>query len=321
MPPPVANWPKRVAVVGAGAVGSYFGGMLARAGFSAVLIGRPAHTEAIRRDGLLMESIHFRERVCAEVSTDLAAVRGADFVLFCVKTRDNEQVARLLAPHLMPDATVLSLQNGVDNVERIRAASGIEALPAVVYIAASLPAPGSVKHAGRGDLVVGLLPWQQDGLRAEQLQRISQLFPKAAVPCRVSENIEGELWAKLVVNCAGNAVTALGQASYRRAAHLALARQVMLDAALEAIAVARAAGVVLPAGDLLAAGLKLAEQLGEATSSTTQDLQRGRPTEIDSLNGYVVRRGQELGVPTPVNQTLYALVKLLEDSLAGRCPR
>jgi len=300
------DWP-RVAVMGAGAVGSYFGGMLARAGAPVTLIGRRAHLEAIAREGLLIDSIHFQERVDVAASTEAKAARGAQLVLFCVKTLDTEAAAQALAPHLASGALVVSLQNGVENVQRIRAASGIEAVPAVVYVAASVPAPGRVKHVGRGDLVIG------DARRKEDLERVAASFVRAGVPCRISANIEGELWTKLIMNCAGNAVTALGRASYGQAARHALARQVMTATAQEAIAVARAAGVALPEADLAAAGLKLAENLGPATSSTSQDIERGKRTEIDALNGFIVRRGAELGVPTPVNHTLYALVKLLEE--------
>ena len=305
------NWP-RVAVIGAGAVGCYFGGMLARGGAPVTLIGRRAHVEAIARDGLFIDSIHFQERVAIAASTQVDAVRDADVVLFCVKTLDTESAARAIAPELAAGAIVVSLQNGVDNVERIRAASGIEAIAAVVYVAASMPAPGRVKHAGRGDLVIGA---QQTGSpRPAELERLAQTFSRAGVDCRVSDNIEGELWQKLIMNCAGNAVTALGRSSYAAAARHEQAREVILATAEEAIAVARAAGVKLPTAELGEAGLKLAQSLGAATSSTAQDIQRGKRTEIDSLNGYIARRGDALGVPTPVNHTLYALVKLLEEN-------
>jgi len=305
----------RIAVMGAGAVGSYFGGMLARAGMAVTLIGRRAHVEAVARDGLFIDSIHFQERVSVAASTQLDAARNAELVLFCVKTRDTESAARALAPHLASGAIVVSLQNGVDNVARIKAASGIAALPAVVYVAASMPAPGRVKHAGRGDLVIGSLDSGEQ--RREDLERVTECFARAGVPCRVSQNIEGDLWTKLIINCAGNAVTALGRSSYGRAAQNEHSRQVMAATANEAIAVARAAGVQLPPGDLVAAGLKLAQDMGQATSSTAQDIQRGKRTEIDALNGFIARHGAELGVPTPVNHTLFALVKLLEEELSG----
>jgi 2-dehydropantoate 2-reductase len=307
------NTSARVAVVGAGAVGSYFGGMLARAGVPVTLIARPAHVEAIRRDGLFMDSIHFQERIAIGASTGISAARGAEFVLFCVKTLDTEEAARLLAPDLAPGATVVSLQNGVDNVPRIRAASGIDAVPSVVYVAAAMPAPGRVKHSGRGDLIIGEFDQSSGPPRTE---RVAALFTGAGVPCRISANIEADLWTKLIMNCAGNAVTALAHSSYGRAARDPGTREVMRKVIEETVAVARAAGVRLPDVDLVETGLKLAETLGEATSSTAQDIARGKPTEIGSLNGYVVRRGAELGIATPVNATLQALVGLLEQTAA-----
>ncbi len=305
---------KRIAVMGAGAVGSYFGGMLARAGTPVTLIGRRAHVEAIAREGLFIDSMNFQERVAVAASTQVEAARGADLVLFCVKTLDTGTATRALAPHLAPGAIVLSLQNGVDNAERIRAAAGIEAWPAAVYVAAAIPEPGRVKHSGRGDLVIG----NKHG--RDKAEGIAQLFSRAGVPCRVSDNIEGELWSKLVWNCAGNAITALGRVTYGQVAQNEAARQIMAAAVGEVMAVARAAGVQLPPADLIGSGLKLAQALGSATSSTAQDISRGKRTEIDALNGYVVRRGAELGVPTPVNHTLFALVKLLEENLERRVP-
>lgn len=298
---------QRIVVMGAGAVGCYFGGMLARAGSPVTLIGRAALVEAVARHGLFLDSIRFQQRVEIAATTDPSAARDAAVVLFCVKTVDTELAARMLAPHLAPGATVVSLQNGVDNVARMGAAAAIDALPSVVYVAAALSEPGRVHHSGRGDLVLG------DPRRRDDVARVADLFACAGVPCRLTENIEGELWAKLILNCAGNALTALGRASYGRVAGHEAAREVLLRAAEEAVAVARAAGVRLPPLDLPATALELARSLGDATSSTAQDIERGKRTEIDSLNGYIVRRAAELGVPAPVNQTLSALVKLLEE--------
>jgi len=301
------NWPK-IAVVGAGAVGGYFGGLLARAGALVVMIGRSAFVEAVKKSGLFLDTLQFQESVRVEASTELSVVRGAEIVLFCVKTTDNATTARALAPLLAPGALVLSMQNGVDNVEQIRAAAAIDALPSVVYVAASVPEPGRVKHVGRGDLVVGP--------ENEKTKRIAALFSRASVPCRISENIQGELWTKLVWNCALNAVSALSRARYGQIASSADAWKVVETAVYEVLAVAKAAGIQPPGLEdpkaALAGALKIATQMAEALSSTGQDLNRGKRTEIDSLNGYISRGGAELGVPTPVNHALFALVKLAE---------
>ncbi len=302
------KWP-RVAVVGAGAVGGYFGGMLARAGAPVIMIGRPAFVEAAKKNGLFLDTLQFKEAVRVEASTELAAVRGADVVLFCVKTTDTESTARAVAPLLSSSATLVSLQNGVDNAEKIRAA-GIDALSAVVYVAASVPEPARVKHVGRGDLVIG-----PPNARAENF---AALFERAGVPCRISENIDGELWTKLIWNCALNAISALGRAKYGQIAASEDARKVVENAVNEVLAVAAAARISLPGvADIqagLAGALKIATQMSGAISSTGQDLMRGKRTEIDSLNGYIARRGAELGVPTPVNHALFTLVKLAEQS-------
>lgn len=303
-----SNWPK-IAVVGAGAVGGYFGGMLARAGAPVVMIGRPAFVEAVKKDGLLLDALHFKESVRVEAATEIETARGADVVLFCVKTTDTAATARALAPLLAAGAIVASLQNGVDNAEQIRDASGVDALGVVVYVAASVPAPGQIRHVGRGDLVVGP--------RNAKTERFASLFERAGVACRISDNnIEGELWTKLIWNCALNAISALGHAKYGQIAASDDARKVVANLVAEVLAVAHAAGIQ-PAGlenpeVALAGAYKVATQMEEALSSTGQDMMRGKRTEIDSLNGYISRRGAELGVPTPVNHALYTLVKLAE---------
>jgi 2-dehydropantoate 2-reductase len=310
---PEKPWP-RVAVVGAGAVGCYFGGMLARAGAPVTLIGRAALVEAVNRDGLFIDSIHFKESISISASTEVGAVRNAGLVLFSVKTVDTEGTAKVLAPCLSPDTTVVSLQNGVDNAERIDFAAGIQAIPAVVYIAAAMIGPGRVKHSGRGDLIIGNPSPNHDAGESE-LAEVTATFTRAGVPCRVSKDITAELWKKLVMNCAYNAVSALSRAKYGRISRDAGSIEVIKRVVIEAVAVAKAAGVPLSADAMIAAALKLgSEAIPEALSSTAQDIARGKPTEIDSLNGFLVRKGAELGVPTPVNQTLFSLVKLLEQA-------
>ena len=297
---------ERVVVVGAGAVGCYFGGMLARAGVPVTLIGRAAHVDAIRRHGLFLERNDFQGYVPIAASTEISSVRDGTMVLLCVKTTDTENAAVSVAPHLAPGALIVSFQNGVDNVERIQRASGIPAVPAVVYVACAMSGPGRVRHGGRGDIVIGPASALTD--------RISRVFESAQIPCRVSENISAELWTKLLMNCAYNALSAITHSRYFVLKDDVEIRNVMKELIREAVAVGTAAGVVLPDPEqVMDAAMKLGDSMADATSSTEQDLSRRRPTEIDSLNGYVVRRGRELGIPTPVNATVSALVKLLEQ--------
>lgn len=306
--------PPKVAVVGAGAVGGYFGGMLARASVPVVMIGRPSFVEAVQRSGLLIDSCQFRETVHPQASTELSAAAGADVVLFCVKTTDTARVSKQLSAILQPDSLVVSMQNGVNNAEEIRAASGIDALPAVVYVAASIPAPGTVKHLGRGDIVVGP--------KSERTEKIATLFASAQIPCRISENIEGELWTKLIWNCALNAISALGQVTYGEIIASDDAKKLVEMAVYETLNVARAKGIHPPGLEdpkaAIAGSFQIAEQMSGTRSSTAQDLARGKPTEIASLNGYVARLGAQLGVPTPVNHALYTLVKLYESGFPAK---
>jgi 2-dehydropantoate 2-reductase len=298
------EWP-RIAVVGAGAVGCYFGGMLAVAGAPVTFIGRERQVEALRRKGLTLESVHFTRTTPVSASTDMSSAADAQVVLLCVKTTDTEEAAKSLAPHLAAGALVVSLQNGVDNVARIRAAAGINAVPAVVYVGAEVTEPGRVKHTARGDLVLGNVD-----------STLAKLFARAGIPIRLSENIEGDLWMKLIQNCAYNALSALGRAQYGRLVRNPLMRDLMKRVVDEVVAVGRARGIRFPDGDLVAATWKLGEGMERTTSSTAQDIARGKRTEIDSLNGYVARLGEELGIPTPVNRTLHALVKILEEDFS-----
>jgi len=302
-------WP-RIAVVGAGAVGGYFGGMLARAGAPVMFIGRPAFVGAVKQGGLLLDTVQFKESVKVEASTELSAVRGVEIVLFCVKTTDTAAIARELAPLLAENVLVISMQNGVDNAEQIHAASGLHALAAAVYVAASVPSPGTVKHVGRGDLVVG------PGSVATE--RVASVFERAGVPCRISDHLPAELWTKLVWNCGLNAISALGKATYGDIIANEDARQLVEGAIFEVVFVAKAAGVHLPLFDdpkaAVAGGYKIAQAMAATRSSTAQDMMRNKKTEIDSLNGFIVRKGRELGVPTPINHALFTLVRLAESA-------
>jgi len=304
-----------VAVVGAGALGCLFGGMLARAGAQVTLIGRAGHVAAIRRDGLRFESRGETMTIPVAASEDMAAVGGARLVLFCVKSADTDDAARAMAPHLAPDAVVVSLQNGVDNVERIHAHLRNRVLPGLVYVAAEMAGPGHVRHTGGGNLTIGELDVLRRGNMSDrrQLEDIAALIAGAGIKVTISEAVEVDLWTKLVMNCAYNAISALTGSQYARMVAVADIRAVMTDAVNEVIAVASAKGVRLP-DDLVARAIALADGMPVTISSTAQDLLRGRRTEIDHINGYVVREGIALGIATPVNRTLNALVKLAEQN-------
>ena len=303
-------------VVGAGAVGSFYGAMLARAGHAVTLVARPAHVEAIRAHGLQLQMGGQVHRVPLAATTGLDAVRGADLVLFCVKSTDTDAVASAIAPWLDDDALVMSLQNGVENAPTIARRVQRPVLPTVVYVATAMPGPGEVSHHGRGDLVVGPADADAAGdpALARRIEDLAEVFAAAGIPVRVSATVVAGLWSKLMVNCAYNAVSGLAQATYAELA--AQPEVVALQEAVvaEVVALAAAEGVPMALPAALEAMHAIARAMPGQRSSTAQDMARGRPSEIDHLNGFVARRGQVLGVATPVNQTLHALVKLVEAS-------
>ena len=292
----------KIAVMGAGAVGCYYGGMLARAGHDVVLIGRPEHVHAIERHGLRFEAHGADEQLRLSASTELSALVGAKLVLFCVKSTDTESTAAQMRAQLEPDAMLLSLQNGVDNAERLRAVLPQIVAAAVVYVASEMAGPGHVRHHGRGELVI------EPTSGSAALQR---MLIAAGVPTEISDNVRGALWAKLILNCAYNALSAIARLPYGPLVQGDGVNDVMRDVVAECLAVARADGVDVP-GDIDAAVRRIAQTMPAQYSSTSQDLARGKRTEIDHLNGLIVRRGTALGIATPVNRALQALVKLLE---------
>ena len=289
--------------MGAGAVGMYFGGMLARAGHDVTLIARPQHVEAIEREGLHMDAKTFDERVAVRASSDPSAVKGAQLVLFSVKSADTEKAGEQIKPFVGKESVVLCLQNGVDNDVRLRGVlSQPEVVAAVVYVGAEMAGPGHVKHHGRGDLVL-------DPVR--NLPDLAKAFVAAGVPTEVSDNVRGALWLKLVLNCAYNAISAIAQKPYGETVPGVGIPDVMRDVIDECLAIAKAEGVTIT-GDIDAAVRSIYATIPQQYASTAQDIMRGKPTEIDYLNGYVVQRGKVLGIKTPANQALWALVKLIE---------
>lgn len=292
----------RFAVVGAGAVGCYFGGMLARAGQPVTLIGRPLHVDAVRRNGLRLETQTFDEIVALEVSTEPAAVSSADVVLFSVKSTDSRQTAQQIAPFLSPQAVVLSLQNGVENADIIRSVLPQQVIASVVYVATEMAGPGHLKHFGRGELVIAEAPASES---------IATVFANANVPVERAHDVRGAQWTKLIINCVYNALSAIAQKPYAALVEVEGVTALMEAVVDECLQVAAADGVAVP-GDIHAATRRIAQTMAGQYSSTAQDVARGKPNEIDYLNGYVVRRGRAHGIATPINQTLLALVKLVE---------
>ncbi|MBW9102654.1 ketopantoate reductase family protein [Paraburkholderia phenoliruptrix] len=297
----------KVAVMGAGAVGCFYGGMLARAGHAVTLIGRLEHVSAIEQRGLRFESAQFDEYVPVSASTDAKGVANAELVLFCVKSSDTEEAALAMRPYLESSAFVLTLQNGVDNAERVRSVIPQQVSSAAVYVACEMAGAGHVRHHGSGELIIEKT--------FSGSQHIAQILNSAGIGTELSTNVRGALWGKLILNCAYNAMSALTQLPFgelrRRGGHgVEIA---MRDIVAECIAVGRADGVGISSdADQTVRTIMETIPAGQY-SSTAQDLSRGRRSEIEHLNGHIARRGAALGIPTPVNHLLLVLVNTLDN--------
>jgi 2-dehydropantoate 2-reductase len=308
--------PESVLVAGAGALGSVVGGLLARAGWPVTLLGRPAHMAAVRAGGLAVAGLfgehHVTGLACATDVRELDGTYGT--VLLTVKAWDTAATAAAVAPHLAGDGMLVCLQNGLGNMERAAAAVGAaRVLGGRVIFGAEIPRPGQVRVTVFADPVLIGSPDPTDRRRVDAAARLAAALDAAGVPARPTATIVADLWGKVFYNAALNPLGALLGLAYGALPEDPDTRAVM-DAVLdEAFAVAVADGVTLPWGDAAAYRATFYGRLVPSTaahrSSMLQDLERGRPTEIDAINGHVVTRGAALGVPTPVNGTLARLIR------------
>lgn len=308
---------KHIAVVGSGAVGCYFGGMLARAGHQVTLIGRKNHVDAILKNGLFMSCQTFEAHQAILASTEMSAIASSDLILVCVKSPDSETIAKAMKPHLKKDAVILSLQNGVDNAERLQGKLLQNTYAAVVYVATAMAGDGHLKHFGRGELVIGKTrpSVENTHLEADQenLQAIAALFNQSSVPTEISADISKSLWSKFLVNCTYNGISAIGQATYGEMTDIPDIWKLIQKLTVEFLEVAKAEGIDIAFEDAMKMNEQIKLTMTGQRSSTAQDLARHKPTEIDYLNGLIVRKGKQHSIPTPSHETIYTLVKLLEQ--------
>lgn len=299
----------RVLVVGSGAVGCYFGVQLQRGRNEVTFLARAVQAAALTAEGVRFDSLGKSERVQVQATTDFGAAGGSDLILLCVKSYDTAAAARELAPHLSRDVSVVCLQNGVTNHEIFAREAKHGAIPAVVYVGAEMESPAHLVHNGAGNLLIGA----PRGQTIEFIPELAATFEASKIPCRTSEFIERDLWMKLIINCAFNGISAAGRARYGDMMQATLVLDAMEQIIREGVAVANALEIPLEFEAVKQATWKVGETLHAAMSSTAQDLQRAKRTEIDFLNGHIVEVGKRVGVATPVNQVILALVKLLES--------
>jgi 2-dehydropantoate 2-reductase len=304
-----------VLVAGAGALGSVLGGMLARAGWPVTLLGRAPHLRAIRRDGLQIEGLFGEHRVHDLVlADDVAEIQGRfSVILLTVKSWDTAPVVRALAGRLSDEGVLICLQNGLGNLEAAaEVIGGPRVLGARVIFGSEIVAPGRVRVTVYADPVLVGSPDASDAVRTRAAITWAERLDAAGVPARSTTTLLADLWAKVLYNAALNPLGALLGVPYGRLAEDTATREIMDAVVDETFAVATASGVRLAWPDAAAYRRDFCERLVPSTaghrSSMLQDLDRGRPTEIDAINGYVASLGRSLGMAVPVSETLTRLI-------------
>jgi 2-dehydropantoate 2-reductase len=307
----------RFAILGSGAVGGYFGAKLAKAGQEVSFVARGAHLEAIRREGLVVETPGGEIRIHpAEATPDPGAVAGADAVLLGVKTWQVEEAGRAMAPALSGDAFVLPLQNGVEAVEQLRATVGDERVVGGVCRTFSfLVAPGRIRTVGPHNSVqLGEL----DGRRSERTARLRAALERAGIEASIPDDIHAALWTKFLFVVPVGSVGAFLRRTIGEIRSDPASRAMLERGMREILAVARARGIALPE-ETVASSMKFIDSLDpNGTSSLQRDLAEGRPSELEAWTGAVVRLGRAAGVPTPLHEEIYEALLPLEREARER---
>lgn len=300
----------KIAIIGAGAMGSLFGGRLALAGEEVWLLDVwEEHVRTITEKGLVIAAKDGEATARPRATTAPAEVGPADLVIVFVKATATEGAARTAATLLGPNTAVLTLQNGYGNAEAIAAVVGKERVIAgTTAQGATLLGPGRIMHAGGGETHIG----EMGGGVTPRLERIAAILSSAGIATVCDADVVSLIWGKLVVNVGINALTGITGLRNGELADYGETREVLAMAVNEAVTVADAAGVKLPYPDPVDKVLAVAVATHQNRSSMLQDLSGGRLTEIDAINGAVVREGARLGVATPVNAVLTLLIKALE---------
>lgn len=302
----------KVAVVGAGGIGSVFGGRLAAAGHDVWLVHRRAEVvEALRRDGLRLDGVYGDECIAVGATDDTDEIGACDLVLILTKARDTRAAATATRPLVAPETLVLTLQNGLGNFETIAEVLGSsdQVLMGMTYLGAASLGPGHVRHTAAGQTFVG----EAAGGASRRAAELAETFSEAGLPTEATDRLLDLAWGKLLINAALNAMCALTGASGTTALQSEAACAFVGLVAEETARVARAIGISLPYLDATARVIQHLRDIKDAKPSMLQDIERGRPTEIEAINGAVIQAGQRAGVATPYNEALLLLVRAREQ--------
>jgi 2-dehydropantoate 2-reductase len=311
----------KICILGAGALGSAIGGALAEAGADVTLINRSrAHVDAVNRAGLTLREGGIDRKVSVKAATSADGIGPVDLVIVLVKSLDTREAVEGARAIIGPGTALMSLQNGLGHEEIIAEVVGRErVLAGKTYKGGVLLAPGHVIAGIKGkETIIGEL----DGRVTERVTHIAKAFKRAGLELTVSTNIMGTMWDKLLVNVATGALAGITRLPYGGLYAVPEVKACALAAVAEGIAVAAAAGVKISYADPEGPWLKASAGLpSEFKTSLLQSLEKGSRTEIDFINGSVVRWGERYGVPTPVNKALVACVKGIEHWMEHYAPK
>jgi 2-dehydropantoate 2-reductase len=301
----------RIAVMGAGSIGGYFGGMLARGGNQVTLIARGAHLRAINEHGLKIITDQEELLVPCRASDDPREVGPVDLALLTVKTYHNPQAIPAMRPLVGNDTTVLCLQNGIDSYQAAAAVLGPEkVMPCAAYIEASLPEPGVIRQTGR---VVRIAFGEPEGGDSARGRRIQEILEASGITAQLQEDIRQTLWTKFLFIATMAGVTSLSRETMSRLMPRPEWRTVITGCMREIEAAGRASGVNLSPNIVEDTLEYIQGSLEHMHASMHADIVAGRPLELEALNGAAVRAGQAAGVPTPINDVIYAMLKPYVD--------
>lgn len=299
----------KIGVIGIGAVGGYFGAKLAQSGYDVTFIGTERSVEELKKNGIFVKSykgdIKIKKPKAAHAFEE---IKDADLILFCVKSYHTESIAKQLKSRISDKSLIISLQNGVENEQILAGIFGKERIIAsAVYITASSKKAGQINHTGYGKIILGELA----GKVTPRIEELQKMFLKANVPAGTSDCVMRELWKKLILNTAYNGFTTLIDDTLENINDYPEAKQAFKDVLKESQSVANAEGMNVSDDEVN----QIVDMLSQESfisfkSSTLQDLEKGKPVEIDSLQGAIIKTAKKHNMKVPLNNLIYSLIML-----------
>ncbi|MFC1594615.1 ketopantoate reductase family protein [Candidatus Omnitrophota bacterium] len=303
----------KIAIIGPGAMGCLFAAFLSRKNEVILFDKDPRRAKAIDQQGIKIEGISGKWSVKLPATNEPKQLGDTELFIICVKSYDTKKAVSAIEKIITETSMVLTVQNGVGNIEIIGELIGHDkVIGGVTNHGATLLGDGHIRHAGKGETIVGRI----DGKIPTQMRGIREILNKARLETRISRDIKGLLWSKLIINVGINALTALTRLHNGRLVEFDGTRNILGKAVAEAVRVAKRKRIKLIYDDPLAKVEAVCEATAGNIASMLQDILKKKKTEINFINGVIIREGQSLGIPTPVNTLLVELVKTLEESYA-----